>query len=104
MEDKEPGAKYFWRCQELQHENKRLRQDIERIKNTLNYLLRDIEETQTVTTSGQFALFHIEEDGGYTCVGTGNPDKDEISEDIMDKTDLIIPIPLHTTVKEFEGF
>ena len=89
----------------LQHKNFELRCKLATIKAALQRHLSGIEEAEKVKYTEQYALFSMDERGKYhfqKIIDTSV--EDETDDDICGESAIIVRLPDHATLKDFDGF
>lgn len=89
--------------QDLEKDNERLRWKLASLKAALKSSVSTIEEVEAQKMSSQWALFACEA-GQYRCIGVYDETADEQDDDVMADVVLILPLPDHETLREFDGF
>ena len=88
---------------DLEKENSDLEWLLSDLKRNANKTLERIEESERQKMSGQWAMFSCR-DGKYEFVAIMDEGSDEQDDDEMAEVALIMPLPKHETLREFDGF
>jgi len=81
----------------------KLKSKLSRVKSRLLAEIDAIETVENEKFIGQWALFSW--DGKkYTCQGVYDENSEDIADDVMEDTALIMALPDHESLNEFDGF
>ena len=96
--------KKMMQVKNLQKSNSDLRYQLAKMKRICRDVTAEIEDVEKRTPTNQYALFSVV-NGKYQFQRIVDADiEEEYSDEIMKHTALIMRLPNHETLKEFDGF